>query len=70
MTQIPATMKFEERLLSFEIRIDGSMAHVWTPYEFYINGTLSHVGVNAFTLILENKQWKIVHLIDTRRKKK
>ncbi len=70
MTQIPTTMKFEERLFGFEIKTDGSMAHVWTPYEFYINGVLSHVGVNAFTLILENNQWKIVHLIDTRRKKK
>ena len=70
MSQIPENMKFEERLLNFEVKIDGSMAHVWTPYEFYINGTFSHGGVNAFTMILENNQWKIVHLIDTRRKKK
>ena len=70
MTQIPSTMKFEERILNFEVKIDGSMVHVWTPYEFYINDTFSHSGVNAFTLILENNQWKIVHLINTRRKKK
>lgn len=70
MTKIPENIKFEERLLNFEVKIDGSMAHVWTPYEFYINETYSHGGVNAFTLILENNQWKIVHLIDTRRKKK
>lgn len=70
MTKIPENIKFEERILNFEVKIDGSMAHVWTPYEFYINGTYSHGGVNAFTLILENNQWKIVHMIDTRRKKK
>jgi hypothetical protein len=44
------------------------MAHAWTPYEFYINGKLSHKGVNAFTLYKDDGQWKIVHLIDTRRK--
>ncbi|WP_333878140.1 nuclear transport factor 2 family protein [Flavobacterium sp.] len=65
---IPENLKFEERILSYTIQIDGTMAHVWTPYEFYINGKLSHKGVNAFTLFLDGTSWKIVHLIDTRRK--
>ncbi|ESU28256.1 hypothetical protein FLJC2902T_16040 [Flavobacterium limnosediminis JC2902] len=65
----PADLKFEEKILSYNIQIDGKMAHAWTPYEFYVNGKLSHSGVNAFTLFKENETWKIVHLIDTRRKK-
>jgi hypothetical protein len=65
---IPADMKFEEKILSYSIQIDGSMANAWTPYEFYINGKLSHKGVNAFTLFKENEVWKIIYLIDTRRK--
>lgn len=65
---IPAEIKFEERILSYSIQVDGTMAHAWTPYEFYINGKLSHKGVNAFTLFLDGSIWKIVHLIDTRRK--
>jgi hypothetical protein len=65
---IPAELKFEERILSYNIQVDGTMAQVWTPYEFYINGKFSHKGVNAFTLFLEGTTWKIVHLIDTRRK--
>lgn len=64
----PADMKFEERILSYNIQIDGKMAHAWTPYEFYLNGKLSHTGVNAFTLYKENDVWKIIYLIDTRRK--
>jgi hypothetical protein len=68
VAKIPAEAKFEERLLSYNIQIDGSLAHVWAPYEFYFNGKLSHKGVNAFTLYKDNGQWKIVHLIDTRRK--
>jgi hypothetical protein len=65
---IPPTILFEERILNYSIQVDGSMAHVWTPYEFYVNNKFSHKGVNAFTLFKDNDQWKIVYLIDTRRK--
>ncbi len=65
---IPSDIKFEERILNYNIQVDGTMAHVWTPYEFYVNEKLSHSGVNAFTLFKENEKWKIIHLIDTRRK--
>ncbi len=68
MATIPAEMQFEERILDYNIQIDGTMAHAWTPYEFYINGKFSHKGVNAFTLFKTAEGWKIVHLIDTRRK--
>lgn len=68
ITTIPSNMQFEEKILSYTIQVDGSMAHAWTPYEFYINGKLSHSGVNAFTLFKEDDVWKIIHLIDTRRK--
>lgn len=65
---IPATFDFQEKILSYSIQVDGAMAHAWTPYEFYINGKLSHKGVNAFTLFKEKEDWKIIYLIDTRRK--
>lgn len=68
ITSIPNDFKFEERILSYSIQADGTMAHVWTPYEFYINGKLSHSGVNAFTLFKEQNVWKIIYVIDTRRK--
>lgn len=68
IASIPTSMKFQEKILSYNIQIDGSMAHVWTPYEFYINDKLSHTGVNAFTLFKEKDSWKIIYLIDTRRK--
>lgn len=65
---IPKNVKIEERILSYNIQIDGTMANVWTPYEFYVNEKQSHIGTNSFTLLLENNSWKIVHIIDTRRK--
>jgi hypothetical protein len=68
IASIPASMKFQEKILSYNIQIDGSMAHVWALYEFYLNDKLSHTGVNTFTLFKEKDSWKIIYLIDTRRK--
>jgi hypothetical protein len=72
MATIPADFIFSEKILNYSIQVDGAIAQVWTPYEFYINGKLSHKGVNAFTLFKESKgavsEWKIIYVIDTRRK--
>jgi len=59
---------WEERLSSYNIQIDGNMANVWTPYEFYLNYKLSHCGVNSFQLFNDGEKWKIIYLIDTRRR--
>lgn len=68
IASIPLNVKFQEKIISYNIQIDGTMAHVWAPYEFYLNNKLSHSGVNTFTLFKENDVWKIIYLIDTRRK--
>ena len=68
IVSIPNKMTFQEKLLSYTIQVDGAMAHAWTPYEFYVNGKFSHKGVNAFTLFKDKDTWKIIYIIDTRRK--
>ncbi|HEX8574702.1 MAG TPA: nuclear transport factor 2 family protein [Flavobacterium sp.] len=68
IVNIPNKMTFQEKLLNYTIQVDGAMAHAWTPYEFYVNGKLSHKGVNAFTLFKDKEGWKIIYIIDTRRK--
>lgn len=62
------TTKIEEKILSFNIKIDGNMANAWTPYEFYVNAKLSHCGVNSFQLFKDDGDWKIFYIVDTRRK--
>jgi len=59
---------WEEKLLSYNIQVDGTMANVWTPYEFYLNNDFSHCGVNSFQLFFDGKKWSIIYLIDTRRR--
>jgi hypothetical protein len=60
--------KWDERLLDYNIQIDGTMANVWTPYEFWFNDQFSHCGVNSFQLFNDNGNWKIIYIIDTRRR--
>lgn len=64
----PKDQQWEERLLDYGVQIDGNLAHVWTPYEFWLNGSLLHCGANAFTLAKTEDGWKIIHLIDSRRR--
>ncbi len=65
---IPESTKFKEVIMDYSIQIDGPMANAWTSYEFWLNDTFHHCGVNSFQLFKEDSQWKIIYLIDTRRK--
>lgn len=58
----------DERIQFETIRIDGSLAMVWAPYELYYKGKFRHCGVNSFQLVKLEDGWKINYLIDTRRK--
>lgn len=60
---------WDERISSYNVQVDGTMANVWTPYEFWLDGKFLHCGVNSFQLFKDNGKWKIIYLIDTRRKK-
>ena len=58
----------DERIEFGAIRIDGPLAMVWAPYQFYYKGKFHHCGVNSFQLVKLDDGWKIQYLIDTRRK--
>ena len=68
IVSIPSKTTFQEVLHDYKVRIDGAMANAWTPYSLYINEGFSHCGVNNFQLLKQNEEWKIIYLIDTRRK--
>lgn len=64
----PNNQKWEERILDYKIQADANMANAWTSYEFWFNDSFSHCGVNSFQLFNDNGTWKIIYLIDTRRR--
>jgi hypothetical protein len=65
----PTDNKYDERIKFKELMVEQSLASVWTPYQFYLNGKFSHCGTNSFQLVKTKEGWKIQYIIDTRRKK-
>jgi hypothetical protein len=58
-----------ERIWNPEVRINGLIATMWAPYDFWIDGKLSHCGVDAFDLIKTGDGWKIaggVYTLETK----
>lgn len=59
---------YDEKLLSYDVKVDDNLATVWTEYEFYVGTKFSHCGVNAFQLAKTETGWQIIQITDTRRK--
>jgi hypothetical protein len=59
---------WDERLYRPEVRVDGPLASVWTEYAFYAGPRFSHCGVDAIQLARTAAGWRIVSLVDTRRR--
>lgn len=59
---------YDERVTFSDIKIDGPLASVWAPYKFYLDDKYSHCGVDVFQLMKTADGWKIIYIVDTRRK--
>ncbi len=59
IVSIPKDRKFEEKIKSYNIQIDGPMANAWTGYEFWIDGQMHHCGVNSFQLFNDGTGWRL-----------
>jgi hypothetical protein len=64
----PHAEVWDERVAHPVVHQDGSFASVWMDYTFYAGGKKSHCGVDAFFMAKEGTEWKIVAIMDTRRK--
>ena len=63
----PRTKEWEEKLWSYNVTRDDHLATVWTDYTFLLEGSISHCGVNIFSLLETSDGWKITEISDTRR---
>ncbi|MEO1485572.1 MAG: nuclear transport factor 2 family protein [Bacteroidota bacterium] len=66
IVSIPDSVQFQERLTSWSIQVDRTMANAWVGYEFWLNDNFSHCGINSFQMVNFDGEWKIIYLIDTR----
>ena len=56
---------FEERLWSPEVQLHGAIAAIWAPYDFYIDGSFSHCGIDAFHVVGDGESWRVQSLVYT-----
>jgi len=64
----PKQQQWDERTNNYKFNITEGLATVWMNYGFFIDQQFSHCGVNSFQLIKADKNWKIIYIIDTRKK--
>jgi len=54
-----------ERIWNPDVRVRGSIATVWAPYDFWADSKYSHCGVDSFDLIRTGEGWKITGAVFT-----
>lgn len=64
----PHQAMWDERIANPKVHVDGDLAMVWVDYTFYLGDRKSHCGVDVFQLVKGADGWKIVTLVDTRRR--
>lgn len=60
--------RWDERVYDVEVQVDGAMASVWAPYTFYLDGAISHCGINSIEMLHDGAGWKVTQISDTRRR--
>ena len=60
--------RWDEQVYDLDVRVDGSMASVWAPYTFYLDGEISHCGINSIEMLHDAEGWKVTQISDTRRR--
>ena len=66
LKSIPAEVNIEERIFDITSLQSDHLAQFEVPYEFYVNGSLSHSGTNVLTLLKTENGWRISYVADTR----
>jgi hypothetical protein len=64
----PPGLLLDERLHGPQVRVSDGLATVWVEYDFYAGERFSHCGIDAVHLGRTADGWRIVHLMDTRRR--
>jgi len=59
--------RWNEQIYNVDVQVDGDMASVWAPYTFYLDGAISHCGINSIELLQDADGWKVTQISDTRR---
>jgi len=59
--------KWDEQVYDVEAQVDGNMASARVPYTLYLDGEISHCGINSIELLRDADGWRVTQLSDTRK---
>jgi hypothetical protein len=54
-----------ERMWAPVVQVQGSIATLWAPYDFHVDGRWSHCGIDTATLVRAGQGWRIAALVYT-----
>ena len=57
--------EIKEDMYEHKTLIDGDLAMVWGRYVFFVDGKISHCGLNSFHLVRTETGWKIANASST-----
>jgi ketosteroid isomerase-like protein len=57
--------ELKEDMYAPEVKVFGDLALVWGRYVFFVDGKISHCGVNAFHLVRTDAGWKVANASTT-----
>lgn len=58
--------EWDDRLKDPKVTVSKSgIASVWSEYQFYVDGKLSHCGIESFQLYRLKDTWQIINFADT-----
>ena len=64
----PKEQVYDERVSNLQINVTDGIATAWMDYSFYLGENFSHCGVNSFQFVKMMGKWKIIYIIDTRKR--
>lgn len=57
--------EIKEDMYEMKTLIDGDLAMVWGRYVFFVDGKISHCGLNSFHLVRTETGWRIANASST-----
>jgi hypothetical protein len=54
--------EFRERIWEPVVEVSGRVAMVWAPYDFHLDGELSHCGIDILALMKMEEGWKVTSI--------
>ena len=57
--------EIKEEMYEQKTLVDGDLAMVWGRYVFFVDGKISHCGLNSFDLVRTETGWKIANSSST-----